>query len=84
MGTCRMGSDAATSVVNKFGECHAHPGLYVVGASTFPTGSATNPALTLSALALMAVDNILDAGKCTAQGKPATASERILEPTASA
>ncbi|WP_425905363.1 GMC family oxidoreductase [Nitrobacter sp. TKz-YC02] len=84
MGTCRMGPDAATSVVNKFGECHAHPGMYVVGASTFPTGSATNPVLTLSALALMTVDNILASGKCPAPGKPATAKEGIRATVGSA
>ena len=61
MGTCRMGTDASNSVVNGFGECHSHSGLYVVGASVFPTGSATNPVLTLAALALMTADNILTA-----------------------
>src|SRR5215204_2743326 len=29
MGTCRMGSDPAASVVDKFGQCHGQPGLYV-------------------------------------------------------
>jgi glucose dehydrogenase len=58
MGTCRMGTDKTNSVVDKFGRCHNHPNLYIVGATVFPTGSATNPVLTLSALALMTVDEI--------------------------
>ena len=58
MGTCRMGTDKTNSVVDKFGRCHNHPNLFIVGASVFPTGSATNPVLTLSALTLMTVDEI--------------------------
>ncbi|TIW68545.1 MAG: GMC family oxidoreductase [Mesorhizobium sp.] len=58
MGTCRMGRDTSDSVVDKFGRCHNHANLFIVGASVFPTGSATNPVLTLAALTLMAVDEI--------------------------
>ena len=43
MGTCRMGTDKTNSVVDKFGRCHNHPNLFMVGASVFPTGSASNP-----------------------------------------
>jgi len=58
MGTCRMGTTQQDSVVDKFGRCHNYPNLYIVGASVFPTGSATNPVLTIAALALMTVDKI--------------------------
>jgi glucose dehydrogenase len=58
MGTCRMGTSNTDSVTDKYGRCHNHPNLFVVGASVFPTGSATNPVLTLSALTLMTVDEI--------------------------
>jgi glucose dehydrogenase len=58
MGTCRMGTDASNSVTDKYGRCHNHANLFIVGASVFPTGSATNPVLTLAALTLMAVDKI--------------------------
>jgi glucose dehydrogenase len=58
MGTCRMGTSAADSVTDKFGRCHNYPNLFIVGASVFPTGSATNPVMTLSALALMTVSEI--------------------------
>lgn len=58
MGTCRMGTDKTNSVVDKFGRCHNHPNLFIVGASVFPSGSATNPVLTLSALTLMTVDEM--------------------------
>jgi glucose dehydrogenase len=58
MGTCRMGTDKTNSVTDKYGRCHNYPNLFIVGASLFPTGSATNPVLTLSALALMTIDEI--------------------------
>jgi choline dehydrogenase-like flavoprotein len=58
MGTCRMGTSKANSVVDRFGRCHNHPNLFIVGASVFPTGSATNPVLTLAALTLMTIDEI--------------------------
>lgn len=58
MGTCRMGTSPSDSVVDKFGRCHNHPNLFMVGASVFPTSSATNPVLTIAALALMSLDEM--------------------------
>lgn len=55
MGTCRMGTDPATSVVDSHGRCHDHPNLFVVGGSAFPTCGTANPSLTVAALALRAV-----------------------------
>jgi choline dehydrogenase-like flavoprotein len=51
MGTCRMGSDRATSVVNGRGETHAVKHLYVADASLFPSASGVNPMITIAALA---------------------------------
>lgn len=52
MGTCRMGCEPATSVVD--GDCrtHDHRNLFIVGSSVFPTVGSPNPTLTLAALAL--------------------------------
>lgn len=58
MGTCRMGTDPATSVVDSFGRAHEHSNLYLVGASVFVTGSTANPTLTLAALALRTANAI--------------------------
>jgi len=60
MGTCRMGDDPKQSVVDKFQRSHDHKNLYVVGSSTFPTGAAANPTLTLAALSLLTAKHILD------------------------
>lgn len=51
MGTCRMGSRAATSVVDGSGETHAVKNLFVADASIFPTASGVNPMVTVAALA---------------------------------
>jgi len=60
MGTCRMGDDPQSSVVDKFQRSHDHKNLYLVGSSTFPTGATANPTLTLAALSLQTAKHILD------------------------
>lgn len=59
-GGTRMGDDAATSVVDRFGLCHDTPNLAVVGASTFPTAGGLNPTLTLQALSWRTADRIVE------------------------
>ena len=51
MGTCRMGADAARSVVNPDGESWQVRRLFVADASTFPTPSGVNPQVTVCAVA---------------------------------
>jgi len=59
-GTARMGTDAATSVVNE--DCRAHQvdNLYVVDTSVFPSIGAVNPALTAMANSLRVGDHLLE------------------------
>jgi choline dehydrogenase-like flavoprotein len=59
-GTCRFGSDPASSVLNT--DCRAHEldNLYVVDTSFFPSISAVNPALTAMANALRVGDHLLE------------------------
>lgn len=59
MGTCRMGDDPLTSVADSYGRTHDHPNLHITGSALFPTVDAANPTLTIVALTLRAVDNIL-------------------------
>jgi len=59
MGTYRMGVDPRTSVVDSWQRSHDHPNLYLVGSGTFPTVGTANPTLTLSALALRTVEDIV-------------------------
>jgi choline dehydrogenase-like flavoprotein len=59
-GTCRFGTDPATSVLNR--DCRAHEldNLYVVDTSFYPSISAVNPALTAMANALRVGDHLLE------------------------
>jgi choline dehydrogenase-like flavoprotein len=59
-GTCRFGTDPASSVLD--GDCKAHEldNLYVVDTSFFPSIGAVNPALTAMANALRVGDHLLE------------------------
>jgi choline dehydrogenase-like flavoprotein len=61
MGTCRMGTDPATSVAGPRGELHDTPGVWIGDASAFPTPSGTNPMITIMALASRTAENITSA-----------------------
>jgi choline dehydrogenase-like flavoprotein len=52
MGTLRMGTDAASSVVDGSGRFHELDNLYACDGSVFPTSSGWNPTLTIIAVAL--------------------------------
>jgi choline dehydrogenase-like flavoprotein len=53
-----MGTDAANSVVNSFGQCHELPNLYVAGPSIFPTEGASNPTYTILAVSLRGAEQL--------------------------
>jgi len=59
-GTCRFGTDPATSVLDR--DCRAHEvdNLYVADTSFFPSIGAVNPALTAMANALRVGDHLLE------------------------
>jgi choline dehydrogenase-like flavoprotein len=66
VGTHRMGTDPATSVVDDVQRSHDHENLYVVGAGSMPTIATSNPTLTLAALAFRSADAMLaDLGAAT-------------------
>jgi choline dehydrogenase-like flavoprotein len=51
-GTCRFGTDPASSVLDPWNRAHGLSNLFVVDASFFPTSGGINPALTIAANAL--------------------------------
>ncbi len=59
VGTCRMGADPETSVVDPQGRSHDIGNLYICDNSIFPTSLAANPALTIMALSLRCADRFL-------------------------
>ena len=58
MGTCRMGNDPSSSVVNSWGRSHDFKNLFIVDGSIFVTAGAVNPTSTIQALALYIGDQI--------------------------
>lgn len=60
IGTCRMGADPETSVVNKWAQCWDVPNMFIVDGSILTTGGVVNPTPTVSALALRTAAYIRD------------------------
>jgi choline dehydrogenase-like flavoprotein len=58
LGTCRMGNDPATSVVDKFHRTHDVPNLFLCDGSSFVTSGRGQPTMTIQALAFRAADHI--------------------------
>lgn len=58
MGTTRMHRDPSLGVVDENCRVHTVGNLYVAGSSVFPTGGASNPTLTIVALALRLADHV--------------------------
>ena len=58
MGTARMGDDAESSVVDRWGQAHDADNIFVVDGSVFVTCAAVNPTPTIGALALRTADYI--------------------------
>src|SRR4051795_9426121 len=59
-GTCRFGTDPASSVLDPNCRAHELDNLYVVDTSFFPSIGAVNPALTAMANALRVGDHLLE------------------------
>lgn len=58
MGTTRMGTDPAKSVVDSNCQVHGIHNLYVAGTGCYTTSAAPNPTLTLVALSLRLSDHV--------------------------
>lgn len=74
-GTCRLGTDPATSGCTPDGERHGVPGLYVADGSLLPTAPGVNPQETIMALASVIADRIAarhPAGRAGAAGSAGT------------
>ena len=63
IGTCRMGDDAGSNVVDAYGRSHDIPNLWISDNSTFPAALAANPALTIMALAVRSARRFLETGR---------------------
>lgn len=57
-GTCRMGTDPETSVLDPWCRTHEVPNLYVVDGSFMPTSGGAAPTLTILAMSFRVADEI--------------------------
>lgn len=63
LGTCRMGTDPATSVVDRWCRSHDVSNLWIVDGSVFPTSGGYPPALTILANAYRVSKYFIDGAK---------------------
>jgi choline dehydrogenase-like flavoprotein len=64
-GTCRMGNNPASSVVNRYCQVHDVDNLFVIDASVHVTNGGFNPVLTIMAMAYRASDHLVKQWKGT-------------------
>lgn len=62
-GTCRMGNDPKTSVVDRFHRAHDVPNLFIVDGSSLVTGGRNHPTMTIQALAFRAAHHLVKAAR---------------------
>ncbi len=63
LGTCRMGNDPTTSVVDKYNRSHDVPNMFIVDGSSLVTSGRGQPTMTIMALAFRAADHIIRAAQ---------------------
>lgn len=62
-GSCRMGADPKTSVLNSFCQTHDIPNLYVFGGGCFVSTGDKHPTLTMMALTTRGCDHLLESAR---------------------
>jgi choline dehydrogenase-like flavoprotein len=60
LGTCRMGDDPKTSVLNKWNQSHDIKNLFVVDGAAFVSGGWQNPTMTILALAMRSAEYLAE------------------------
>ncbi|MGH7453730.1 MAG: GMC family oxidoreductase N-terminal domain-containing protein [bacterium] len=60
MGTCRLGADPRTSVIDMNHQFHGIENLFIADASVFPTPIRVNPMITIMALATRAAQRFVE------------------------
>lgn len=71
LGTCRMGDDPKTSVVDKYHRAHDVPNLFIVDGSSFVTSGRNQPTCTIQALAYRAADHLARSARIGSVGSTA-------------
>lgn len=72
LGTCRMGDDPQTSVVNRWQQCWDIPNLYIMDGSPMVTSAAVNPTSTIGAMTVRAASYLRDHFRAAREAKRTT------------
>jgi len=59
LGTCKMGTERDTSVVDAWGRCHDVANLFIFDGSIWPTSSGMNPTATIAAMSLRCAERLV-------------------------
>ena len=60
VGTCRMGDNPKTSVLNRWSQSHDHKNLWVVDGAAFASAGWQNPTMTILSLSMRASERLAD------------------------
>jgi choline dehydrogenase-like flavoprotein len=63
LGSCRMGANPKSSVLNGWNQSHDVKNLFVMDGSSFPCGGVQNPTLTILSIAMRASEYIIEQRK---------------------
>ena len=63
LGTCRMGDDPETSVVDKYHRSHDVPNLFICDGSSLVSSTRGQPTMTIMALAFRAAEHLIEAAR---------------------
>jgi len=63
LGTCRMGNDPKSSVVDKYHRAHDVPNLFICDGSSLVTSGRGQPTMTIQALAFRAAKHMASAAR---------------------
>lgn len=63
MGTCRMGNDPQSSVVNRWNRAHDVPNLFIIDGSSLVTSGRQQPTATIQALAYRAAEHLSEVAR---------------------
>ncbi len=63
LGTCRMGNDPETSVVDRYHRAHDVPNLFICDGSNLVSSGRGQPVMTIQALAFRAAEHLINAAR---------------------
>jgi len=63
LGTCRMGNDPTSSVIDKYHRSHDVPNLFICDGSSLVTSGRGQPTMTIMALAFRAADHLIQSAR---------------------